>query len=155
MKKKAENLVIFLFVAYCSCMLWLLFAREQNPAALPFPVYLRAHVNLHPFRTIRLFTRILVPPVRKSLVWAAIRNLLGNIFLFTPLGIFLPAVFPLLRSFLRTFFSTLLIISVIELTQLALMVGSCDVDDLLLNVLGASLGYGLYRITELIARKAA
>lgn len=153
MEKKARNLTVFLFILYCGCMLWLLFARQPNPAEVPFPVYLRAHVNLRPFRTIRLFTRILVPPVRMSLVRAAIRNLAGNIFLFTPLGIFLPVVFPMLRFFFRTFFSTLLIISVIELTQLALMVGSCDVDDLLLNVLGASLGYGLYRLSGLFFRK--
>lgn len=153
MEKRTRNLLNFLFVAYCGFLLWLLFARQPNPAQVPISVYLRSHINLHPFRTIRLFTRILVPPVRQSLVRAAIRNLAGNIFLFTPLGIFLPVLFPLLRSFFRTFFSTFLIISVIELTQLALMVGSCDVDDLMLNVLGASIGYGLYRLICLFRKK--
>lgn len=36
----------------------------------------------------------------------------------------------------------------IELSQLVLKVGSCDVDDVLLNTLGCCLGYGLYRLLK-------
>ena len=153
MEKKARNLTVFLFILYCGCMLWLLFARQPNPAEVPFPVYIRAHVNLRPFRTIQLFSRLLVPPVREYLVRIAIRNLLGNILLFTPLGIFLPVLFPPLRKFFRTLLSVTFIITIIELCQLALMVGSCDIDDLILNVSGAALGYGLYRLFILLRRK--
>ena len=83
----------------------------------------------------------------------AIRNLLGNILLFTHLGIFLPVLFPPLRKFFRTLLSVTFIITIIELCQLALMVGSCDIDDLILNVSGAALGYGLYRLFILLRRK--
>lgn len=153
MEKKAKNATVFLFLFYSFCLLWLLFARQPNPAELPFPVYMHAHVNLRPFRTIRLFTRLLVPPVREYLVRIAIRNLLGNIFLFTPLGIFLPVLFPPLRKFFRTMLSVTVIISAIELCQLALMVGSCDIDDLILNVFGASIGYGLYALSAFFTKR--
>lgn len=153
MEKRIRKTAIYLFLLYCGWMLWLLFARQPNPAELPFPVYMQSHINLHPFRTIRLFTRILVPPVRESLVRAAIRNLLGNIFLFVPLGFLLPMIFSVLRKFFRTFLSVILIVGVIELTQLVLMVGSCDVDDLILNVTGSVLGYGLYKLFTLITGK--
>ena len=67
--------------------------------------------------------------------------------------IFLPVLFPPLRKFFRTVLSVTFIIAVIELCQLALMVGSCDIDDLILNVSGAALGYGLYRLFALLRRK--
>ena len=153
MMKNNRKAAVLAFLLYCGFMLWLLFARQSNPAEVPFPVYLRAHMNLRPLRTIHLFSRLLVPPVREYLVRIAIRNLLGNILLFTPLGIFLPVLFPPLRKFFRTVLSVTFIIAVIELCQLALMVGSCDIDDLILNVSGAVLGYGLYRLFALLRRK--
>lgn len=137
-----------LFGVYCACMLWLLFGRRPNPRAISFGEYLSTHLNVMPFRTIRLFGRLLVPPVRPYLVRIALRNLLGNIILFVPLGYFLPDLYPQLRKFRITFLSVTVIIAVVELTQLGLMVGTCDIDDLLLNVLGASVGYGLYRLTH-------
>ena len=65
-----------------------------------------------------------------------------------PLGYFLPDLCPRLRKFWVTFLSVTIIVAVVELTQLVLMVGTCDIDDLMLNVLGASMGYGLYRLTH-------
>ena len=64
----------FLFGLYCACMLWLLFGRWPNPRAIPFGEYLSTHLNVMPFRTIRLFGRLLVPPVRPYFVRAALRN---------------------------------------------------------------------------------
>ena len=34
----------------------------------------------------------------------------------------------------------------VELLQMLLLVGTCDVDDLIQNLLGAALGYGLFRL---------
>ena len=137
-----------LFLLYCGIMLWLLLARRSNEAGLPFPVYLQSHFNPVPLRTIRRFSRLLQPPVRPALMRIAIRNLLGNIVLFIPLGYFLPDICPPLQKFFLTFLAVALIITTIELTQLLCMVGTCDIDDLILNLLGASLGYGLYRLTH-------
>lgn len=149
MEKRCPPWVYTLFGFYCACMLWLLFGRRMNPGALPFPEYLHSHLNLQPFHTIRLFGRLLVPPVRPYLMRIALRNLLGNIFLFTPLGCFLPVLFSPLRKFWLTLLSVVIVVSCIEICQLVLMVGTCDVDDLILNVLGASIGYGLYKLSAL------
>lgn len=145
MNQKATRLASGLFIVYCGCMLWLLFARVPNPAGMPYGVYLRSHITLRPLGTIRLFSRLLVPPVRQHLVRIAIRNLLGNVLLFIPLGYFLPRLFPSIRRLWRTVLSVVLIISTIELLQALLMVGACDIDDLILNTLGATLGYGIYK----------
>ena len=137
-----------LFLLYCAVMLWLLLARTPNEAGVSFPLYLQTHFNPVPFQTIRRFSRLLRPPVRPYLVRIALRNLLGNVVLFIPLGYFLPEICNSLRKFWLTFLSVAVIITTIELTQLLCMVGTCDIDDLLLNLLGASLGYGLYRLTR-------
>ena len=44
-----------------------------------------------------------------------------------------------------TVLSVLVSVSCVEVLQVLFTVGICDVDDLLLNLLGASIGYGLYR----------
>ena len=149
MEKKCAPWVYTLFGFYCACMLWLLFGRRVNPGRLPFLHYAATHLNLRPFRTIRLFSRLLVPPVRGYLVRIALKNLLGNIVLFVPLGCFLPVLFEQLRKFWLTLAAVTIIIAWVEVVQLLLMVGTCDIDDLLLNVLGASMGYGLYHIAAI------
>ena len=135
-----------LFVIYAVVLLYLLFGRTPNPRELSFSAYLQTHLNLVPLRTIRRFARLLIPPVRPYLVRIALHNLLGNVVLFIPLGWFLPALFPALRSFLMTVLSVLVSVSCVEILQVVFTVGICDVDDLLLNLLGASMGYGLYQL---------
>lgn len=135
-----------LFVIYVVILLCLLFGRAPNPRGLSFTAYLQTHLNLVPFRTIRRFARLLIPPVRPYLVRIALHNLLGNVALFIPLGWFLPALFPALRSFPMTVLSVLVSVSCVEVLQVVFTVGICDVDDLLLNLLGAFIGYGLYRL---------
>lgn len=136
------------FILYALVMLYLLFARSPKDPDIPFAVYLRTHLNLVPFRTIRRFSRLLMPPVRPYLLRIALHNLLGNILLFIPLGYLLPDLFPPLRKFWLTALAVAVTITTVELLQLLLTVGTCDVDDLILNVLGASMGYGVYRVVH-------
>lgn len=136
------------FILYALIMLYLLFARSPKDPGIPFAVYLRAHLNLVPFRTIRRFSRLLMPPVRPYLLRIALHNLLGNILLLIPLGYLLPDLFPPLRRLWLTALAVAVTITTVELLQLLLTVGICDVDDLILNVLGASMGYGVYRIVH-------
>jgi len=73
----------------------------------------------------------------------AVRNLFGNIVLFVPLGIFLPLIFQAISW--RSVICTALVVSVIfEVTQIFL-VGTPDIDDVLLNTLGASVGYLVFK----------
>ena len=147
-RKKAVLFIIYVFVLLC-----LLFGRTPNPRELSFPAYLQTHLNLVPLRTVRRFVRLLIPPVRPYLVRIALHNLLGNVVLFIPLGWFLPALFPALRSFLMTVLSVLVSVSCVEVLQVVFTVGICDVDDLLLNLLGASIGYGAYRFYSWVTKK--
>jgi glycopeptide antibiotics resistance protein len=74
----------------------------------------------------------------------AVKNLLGNIFLFLPFGLLLPAIKPEVDSYKKIFIFSVLFSLFFETTQLLLRIGSFDVDDLILNTLGAMLGYFLF-----------
>ncbi len=68
-------------------------------------------------------------------------NLLGNLCAFAPFAFFLPLfVKPLRRWYLFLPAVTLAILAV-EGLQLLFMVGSCDIDDLILNLFGAMLAF--------------
>ena len=68
--------------------------------------------------------------------------------MFLPLGYFLPVIWPELRRLLRTLALSAFTVIAVEISQVLLLVGSCDIDDLILNLLGVALGYGFYRITQ-------
>ena len=143
MKNKRTAFICFLL--YCALMLWLLFDRSGYEPGIPYAHQLRW--NLIPFETVVLFFRLLTSgnPGHRT---HAIINLGGNILMFIPLGFFLPLLFPRLRKLGKTLLATALIITTVEIIQLLTLVGSCDVDDLILNVLGAALGYALYKLTN-------
>ncbi len=147
MKQPSRKLIWLIATVYAAVMLLLLLNRESGISEPPYSYQLRKHFNLIPFRTITLFLRCLTPPCRPRLIRAAITNLLGNVLLFIPLGL-LP---PLLWSWAGTLWKTLLLaagtVTIVELLQMLLLVGACDVDDLILNVTGAAIGYGLYRLS--------
>ena len=68
-------------------------------------------------------------------------NIGGNICMFVPLGFFLRALFPRYRSFLQCMAAVAVIMSIVELCQLFTLRGFCEVDDVMLNVLGAAVGW--------------
>lgn len=131
------------FAVYCVGILWLLLGRGM-PVWDDYRAQLPAHLNWVPFRTVRLYVRYLINNPRGALTAHAIFNLAGNVVLFVPLGWFLPALFPGLRRFWRTVLTAAGLIAAVEMIQLFTLLGVCDVDDLLLNTLGAAIGFGIY-----------
>ena len=53
---------------------------------------------------------------------------------------------------LETLLTVILVISAVEAAQTLLLVGTCDIDDLILNTAGAAIGYGLYRCFSSVSR---
>ena len=145
---KRRKIEKWLLALYALGMLVLLFHREVPESPAPYLEQLSGHVNLCPLRTIRLYWSC---PWRAHRAAASGRhlpvNLAGNIVLFIPLGYLLRAVFPKLRKPWRSLLAAAGIIALVELCQMVTLLGSCDVDDLLLNLLGCALGCGLYSLT--------
>ena len=143
MEKKRRSISAGLLILYGALMLWLLFWRERSIEGMPYLHQLPMHVNFHPLKTIRLYLGLLGAH-RPSLVRIAAVNLLGNVGMFLPLGFLLPAAFPRLAKWYRCLLTAAGIIALVELLQMLCLVGACDIDDLILNLIGTALGYGLF-----------
>ena len=95
--------------------------------------------NLVPFHTLAIYWRNL-----GSDFW--LRNLFGNLALLLPLGLLGPIALPALDRWWRIALLALLVSTAIELTQLLVPDRSADIDDVIVNVAGASLGFFLFRV---------
>ena len=145
MNTNHRKLHITLFACYSILMLWLLFGRCGYVDGIPYLRQLK--INLIPMRTLKLFFRLLSHH-RPQLVRTAVINLAGNVVMFIPLGFFLPVLFRKLQKIWKSLLCVALIITAVEILQLLTLVGSCDVDDLILNLSGSVIGYGLYKFTK-------
>lgn len=156
-----KNNSAYLLWGYGTLMLLLLFVRELPDTSAPGFSYwhhVHSHTHLIPFTTTGGFVRLLLYPDR-YLSWMdaqayaaacnhAITNLGGNVLLFLPLGFLLPRVFPRLQGIGKTLLCVLAIMTCVEILQLFTLLGYCDIDDLILNTLGAAMGYGLHKLTH-------
>ena len=143
MRQRKITIWHIFFILYCAVMLWLLFDRTGYDPSLPYLEQLR--YSLIPFRTTRRFLKLLLS-ANIAYRNQAIINLGGNVIMFIPLGFFLPKLWQKQRKFRRTLLTTAGIIILVELTQMFTLLGTCDIDDLILNVTGAAIGYGFYKI---------
>ena len=97
----------------------------------------KERINLHPFLMFKQF-RI------------ASTQVIGNLVMLLPLGIYIPLLFPGFSGFFRVFIVCLLVSISIELMQLITSVRSTDIDDVILNTSGAVVGYVIYKFLRLI-----
>ena len=138
-----EIILIILIVLYIISMLYLLlFQKYWGRAELQLEGH--AHYNLIPFTEIKRFFIY-----REKVGFAAaFLNLGGNVIGFIPFGILLPAAFPPLRRASVVIVLGALFSGIIEFSQLMMHVGVCDVDDVILNAIGAAVGYIIYKIAR-------
>lgn len=101
--------------------------------------------NFIPFKTIKMY-------IEYAYKLNSVENLAGNILVFVPFGILFPLAFCEGRKFYVMFLNAFVFILGIEVFQLFSAFGAFDVDDILLNCLGAVIGYGIYRLF-LVLRK--
>ena len=102
-------------------------------------------INLIPFRTITdyLFNDDVI--VRNF----ALSNIIGNIAIFIPMGIYIP----LLINKKSIFTNSAIVASMslcVEIVQFIFAVGTADIDDIILNTIGGLLGILIFKIIYLI-----
>lgn len=147
-KRKIERIKWICFVMYCSLLFVILFFR-RIPTSLDlehYPYWSRIldNINIIPFDTIAYqFHDIVFDTGYYEIL--AILNLSANIMMFVPMGVFLPLLWKKLRKFSSCIFMGALIIIVVEIVQLFSLLGSFDVDDIILNLIGIIIGFLLYR----------
>ena len=146
---KSTPLWRFLFVVYAIVMLLLLFDRPmaQN-AGRDYAELLRSNMNLVPFYTIGNYWKVVKRMEFTPLFFHSVINLGGNFFLFVPIGYFLPRLWKPMRNFFVSLLTCFLTITLVEPIQLVTLLGSLDIDDLILNMLGMLLGYVLFMIIK-------
>jgi glycopeptide antibiotics resistance protein len=80
-------------------------------------------------------------------------EVVGNFIMLLPLGVYLPLLYKNLKGFLPVTFMALLLSVSIELMQLATNVRVTDIDDVILNTAGASVGYVAFILCTFIFRR--
>lgn len=137
--------ILYIFLLFNLVMLDDFFGRASMGVIWNFdPRYLDSflmnRVNLIPFRTVLEYLNSFSIPFHTKII-----NLLGNTLAFAPFGFFAHVILNKKPSLLKF---TLLMVSaslLIEVIQLIFLVGSCDIDDIILNVLGAVFSYLIFK----------
>ena len=143
MRNKTVKTVLFiLFVIYCAALAFVLFFPNLHRYSHGSRLY-----NIIPFATVsELIGRLIEGTINADIV---VRNIGVNILLFVPMGAFLPVLFKKLRKFRWVILVCFSATVVAELIQFIFILGSFDVDDIILNTAGAAAGYGIVNIPAL------
>ena len=156
-----QKIVLYvLFAAYCMLLIAVLFGsglgRRYVPQDMRRPensglmIRLR-NSNFIPFRTVYDYIR---GAINNTISKQIIRNnLMGNLILFAPMGVFLPAAYK--SSRLKHILIMVIMLILIETVQLITGLGIFDIDDILLNFAGFFIVYWIWRskIVEIIKKK--
>ncbi len=97
--------------------------------------------NFTLFKTIKMY-------INYSYMLNSFENLAGNIVVFVPFGFLLPYVQKGAGKVPVLLLNAFLFVLGIEVFQLFSAFGAFDVDDILLNCFGASMGWVIYRVWE-------
>ena len=141
-KKIIKPMLWVLFVAYIFVLVYVLFFSRKAQMNYPILEYLESFSNFVPLKTISNYIRLL-PKGYVTLAWT---NVLGNFILFLPMGMMLPCAFERIDRFWKVILFNLTMILCVEILQCLFRVGVIDVDDVILNISGAMLGYGIISI---------
>lgn len=101
--------------------------------------YFEANMNLIPFATIQNY--IVALKNHNLMMTDFMYNIFGNLFAFMPFAFFIPRLFPKIDKWYQIFFLISGCILFVETMQMVLMSGSFDIDDYILNIVGAMLFY--------------
>ena len=136
-----------LFALYCLFVFAVLFIgrRGSQPQFGSFELYMRDCFNVVPFANIAEYFSYIMNGGYVIRNWA-IKNMLGNLLLFYPMGIFLPCLFSVMRTLRSNIRISFFAILSVETVQMLLRIGSFDVDDIILNMAGWILGSLTLRI---------
>ena len=143
-KAKQNNAPLWrgIFLVYLGVMLWLLFGRGRGwDHSLSYQEILKARINLKPFYTVGNYLSVVLHMPNSPYFRQCIIELTGNLLLFIPAGWLLPRIFQKMRRFFPFLLTTLCTVFLIEAIQLFTLLGTFDVDDVILNMTGILIGF--------------
>lgn len=107
--------------------------------------------NFVPFVTIRNYINAYISNSLNTII--IFENLVGNVIAFIPFGFLLPMIFRKCKLLRFILIISFIFVLGIEIFQLVTYLGEFDVDDIILNVLGAVTGYLIYNCLSTIYNK--
>lgn len=146
MKKIIQKIFTVSFFVYVLAVVYIiLFLGSRGSwGSMPFSEYVKLQSNFIPFKTITSY----ITDIRNGSMNMdiPIKNLLGNLILFLPAGLYIPFFLRKINSFKKCLLTGLIILLLIEAVQFLSRRGSFDIDDIILNICGIALGYGVWRL---------
>ena len=139
LKKLNAAVNAVLFALYMVVLIYILFLNGRGLvwSGASFKEYCEHFVNLIPLWSVSSYI-VKVSSGQLSYM-IALRNILGNFLMFVPFAYF---IYRFNRPTVRRYTMVVLVILVlIEILQLLLRVGSCDIDDVILGLSGSVLAY--------------
>lgn len=146
-----KNTIKLSFILYLIGLFVLMFSggRGQLFTNLSLVEYIQTSSNLVPFETIRLYLQSIKDGTLN--VGIPIKNLAGNLLLFLPMGIYVPLFIKSVNRIGKFVGLMTVLLFTLELIQLVTRRGSFDIDDFMLNLVGALIGYGIWN-TKFVQR---
>ena len=147
LKKRVRRAGLVLFLLYLGILAYYLFFADwydHAPGA-----HFSGRKNFVPFVEIRRSIGML----QEGYTRGAFLNLFGNIVGFLPFGFCLPVITRRLRSFWKVTALGLCFSLAVEVIQLLSRAGRFDIDDVILNTIGAAMGYLLFLQADYIRRE--
>ncbi|MFD1362823.1 VanZ family protein [Lentibacillus salinarum] len=145
MKKIIKTVFAFSFIIYVFALVMLLFmgGRGFTFTDLSLLEYIKSSSNFVPFKTISTYIQAIFDGSMNADI--PIKNLVGNLFMFLPMGIYLPFFIKKIKRVGRFSISMIVVLFFIEVIQIVTRRGSFDIDDFILNMLGALIGFVIWK----------
>ncbi|RKQ33239.1 VanZ family protein [Oceanobacillus halophilus] len=133
------------FVIYLLALIVLLFLGSRGFlwSDLSLIEYIKNSSNFVPFKTISTYITAMFDGSMNMDI--PIKNLFGNLIMFLPMGIYLPYFLKRINKVSGFTISMIILLFVIEVIQLVTRRGSFDIDDFILNMVGALVGFGIWK----------
>ena len=151
----AREIILFIFFVY---FLFLLLLTIFKGGCIEF----NNQFNSYMYREHGLLGIINIVPIKETIntfmhsetgMRNSLRNVIGNILVFMPLGFFIPLLFEKFNNLKKVLKVGCLSSLAIELSQLFVGSNVCDIDDVIYNTLGALAGFICYKTFETIIKK--
>lgn len=144
MLKKFNSLIELSFLIYLLVLFFLLFGGDRGMYAnLSMIEYALRQLNLIPFKTIGTYLYALLTGGMNPSI--PLKNLCGNLLMFLPMGLYLPFFIRKVRNKKWYLLLMFVILLAVEVLQFISRKGAFDIDDFILNMLGAVLGFAIWK----------
>lgn len=144
MKRVIKVVLGISFILYLFALTVILFLRPREIwLDMPILEYIKYSSNIVPFKTISTYINAIFDGSMN--IDIPIKNLIGNFILFLPMGIYLPFLTKKINKMNVLSIFMIILLSIIEVVQLVTRRGSFDIDDFILNILGALIGFVIWK----------